>query len=67
MSFKKSARLNQIYERLKNSSGVSMSDLAREFEVSIKTIARDFKALQGLGAYKNGQLLCLDKRKQKMI
>lgn len=65
MSFKKSARLNQIYERLKNSSGVSFDDLAREFEVSKKTIARDFKALQDLGAYKNGQLLCLDKKKAK--
>lgn len=62
MSSKKSLRLNLLYERLKNTSGVSFDDLAREFEVSKKTIARDFKALQSRGAYKNGQLLCLDER-----
>lgn len=62
MSSKKSLRLNQLYERLKNTSGVSFDDLAREFEVSKKTISRDFKALQSRGAYKNGQLLCLDER-----
>lgn len=65
MSFKKSFRLNQLYERLKNTSGVSFDDLASEFEVSKKTIARDFKALQSRGAYKNGQLLCLDERLAK--
>lgn len=67
MSSKKSLRLNLLYERLKNTSGVSFDDLAREFEVSKKTIARDFKALQSRGAYKNGQLLCLDERLEKRL
>ena len=60
MSQTKTARLNALYERLKSANGISMSDLAAEFEVSAKTIQRDFKALQRFGAYKSGRLLYLD-------
>ena len=60
MSQTKTARLNALYERLKGANGISMSDLAAEFEVSAKTIQRDFKALQRFGAYKSGRLLYLD-------
>ena len=61
----KATRLNALYERLKNSNGVSIGELAKEFEVSTKTIQRDFKALQGLGAYKSGHLLFLDKKRAR--
>lgn len=60
MSQTKTARLNALYERLKSANGISIKDLAAEFEVSAKTIQRDFKALQRLGAYKSGRLLYLD-------
>lgn len=60
MSQTKTTRLNALYERLKGANGISMSDLAAEFEVSAKTIQRDFKALQRFGAYKSGRLLYLD-------
>ena len=60
MSQTKTARLNALYERLKSANGISIKDLAKEFEVSAKTIQRDFKALQRLGAYKSGRLLYLD-------
>ena len=49
MSQTKTARLNALYERLKSANGISMSDLAAEFEVSAKMIQRNFKALQRLG------------------
>lgn len=65
MSKTKSARLNALYERLKNANGLSFEDLANEFEVSKKTIQRDFAELQSLGAYKSGRLLFLDKRRAK--
>ena len=65
MTAPKATRLNALYERLKNSNGISIGDLAKEFEVSTKTIQRDFKALQGLGAYKSGHLLFLDKKRAK--
>ncbi len=61
MSRTKSTRLNALYERLKNSGGLSYEQLAFEFGVSQKTLQRDFKDLQRLGAYKSGRLLCLDK------
>lgn len=60
MSQTKTARLNALYERLKGANGISIKDLAAEFEVSAKTIQRDFKALQRFGAYKSGRLLYLD-------
>lgn len=60
MSQTKTTRLNALYKRLKGANGISMSDLATEFEVSAKTIQRDFKALQRFGAYKSGRLLYLD-------
>lgn len=56
----KTTRLNALYERLKSANGISIKDLATEFEVSAKTIQRDFKALQRLGAHKSGRLLYLD-------
>lgn len=60
MSQTKTTRLNALYERLKSANGISIKDLAKEFEVSAKTIQRDFKALQRFGAYKSGRLLYLD-------
>lgn len=66
MNSPRTTRINLLYERLKSANGIRIGDLAREFEVSTKTIARDFKELQGLGAYKVGQLLCLDKILIKM-
>lgn len=63
MNSPRTTRINMLYERLKNANGISISDLACEFEVSTKTIARDFKELQSFGAYKVGQLLCLDKKR----
>ena len=62
MNSPRTTRINLLYERLKNSNGISIGDLAREFGVSTKTIARDFAELRNLGAYKVGQLLCLDKK-----
>ena len=63
MNTPRTTRINQLYERLKNSNGISPSDLAEEFGVSTKTIQRDFAELRNLGAYKVGQLLCLDKKR----
>lgn len=63
MTSPRTTRLNALYERLKNANGISISDLAREFEVSTKTIQRDFKDLQSLGAYKSGRMLLLDKKR----
>lgn len=63
MTSPRAVRINLLYERLKSANGVSISDLAREFEVSTKTIARDFRELQSLGAYKIGQLLYLNKKR----
>ncbi len=65
MSHAKSTRINALYERLRNANGLRIIDLAREFGVSPKTIARDFAELQQLGAYKVGQLICLDKTRAK--
>lgn len=61
MNSPRTTRINLLYERLKSANGIRIGDLAREFEVSTKTIARDFRELQNLGAYKVGQLLCFDK------
>ena len=63
MNTPRTTRINMLYERLKSANGISISDLASEFEVSTKTIARDFRELQSLGAYKVGQLLYLDKKR----
>ena len=63
MNSPRTTRINLLYERLKSANGIRISDLAREFEVSTKTIARDFRELQNLGAYKVGQLLYLDKKR----
>lgn len=65
MNYDKATRLNQLYERIKNANGVRMCDLAREFGVSTKTLQRDFKELQNLGAHKVGQLVCLDTARAK--
>ena len=66
MNSPRTMRINLLYERLKSANGIRIGDLAREFEVSTKTIARDFRELQNLGAYKVGQLLHLDKTLIKM-
>lgn len=63
MNSPRTTRINLLYERLKSANGIRIGDLAREFEVSTKTIARDFRELQNLGAYKVGQLLYLDKKR----
>ncbi len=63
MNSPRATRINLLYERLKNANGISIGDLAREFEVSTKTIARDFAELKNFGAYKVGQLLYLDKKR----
>lgn len=65
MNSPRTMRINLLYERLKSANGIRIGDLAREFEVSTKTIARDFRELQNLGAYKVGQLLHLDKNVDK--
>ncbi len=46
MNSPRTTRINLLYERLKNANGISIGDLAREFEVSTKTIARDFTELK---------------------
>lgn len=66
MNSPRTMRINLLYERLKSANGIRIGDLAREFEVSTKTIARDFMELQNLGAYNAGQLLRLDKTLIKM-
>ena len=55
MNSPRTTRINLLYERLKSANGISIGDLAREFEVSTKTIARDFRELQNLGAMVNWQ------------
>lgn len=61
----KNSRLNALYERLKRANGLSMSALAAEFGVSVKTLQRDFNALRNFGAYKVGRLLFLDAKRAK--
>lgn len=65
MDSHKNTRLNLLFERLKNANGLRLCDLAREFEVSTKTLQRDFKELQKLGAYKDGQLVFIDTKRAK--
>lgn len=50
MSQTKTTRLNALYERLKGAKGISMSDLAAEFEVSAKMIQQiqDFAKICGV-------------------
>lgn len=43
MNSPRTTRINLLYERLKSTNGIRIGDLAREFEVSTKTIARDFR------------------------
>lgn len=61
MNSPRTTRINLLYERLKSANGARLGELARELGVSTKTIARDFRELQSLGAYKVGQLLCFHK------
>ena len=37
MNSPRTTRINMLYERLKRANGISISDLASEFEVSAKT------------------------------
>ncbi|WP_157279208.1 helix-turn-helix transcriptional regulator [Aliarcobacter butzleri] len=54
-------RLNQIYEILKNNThGLNMSELAKEFDVSTKTIQRDLKELEKFGAIREGRTWKID-------
>lgn len=50
MSQTKTARLNALYERLKSANGISIKDLAAEFEVSAKMIQQiqDFAKVCGV-------------------
>lgn len=66
MNSPRTMRINLLYERLKSANGVRLGELAKELGVSTKTLQRDFKELQKLGAYKVGQLLCFDKTLIKM-
>ena len=47
-------RINQIYEMLKNNThGMTITELAKELDVSTKTIQRDlYKVLSDFGAIK---------------
>lgn len=65
MNSPKATRLNLLYERLKSTNGVRLGELAKELGVSTKTLQRDFKELQKLGAYKVGQLVFLDTKRAK--
>ena len=66
MNSPRTMRINLLYERLKSANGARLGELAKELGVSTKTLQRDFKELQKLGAYKVGQLLRLDKTLIKM-
>lgn len=50
MSQTKTTRLNALYERLKGANGISIKDLAAEFEVSAKMIQQiqDFAKVCGV-------------------
>lgn len=61
----KSKRLEMLYDRIKRANGISLKALCAEFGVSAKTLQRDFKDLQTLGAYKNGRLIFIDKTRAK--
>ncbi len=55
-------RINQIYDRLlKTPTGVSISELSKELDVSTKTIQRDlYEVLQEYGAIKEGRQWKID-------
>lgn len=57
-------RINTIYEILSCSNeGISMAQLAKELDVSTKTIQRDlYEELSKYGAVKNGRLWKIDKK-----
>lgn len=59
MNSPRTTRINLLYERLKSANGARLGELAKELGVSTKTLQRDFKELQKLGAYKVGQLCAL--------
>ncbi|ETD24776.1 HTH domain-containing protein [Helicobacter macacae] len=54
MNSPRTTRINLLYERLKSANGARLGELAKELGVSTKTLQRDFKELQKLGAYKVG-------------
>ncbi len=54
MNSPRTTRINLLYERLKSANGARLGELAKEIGVSTKTLQRDFKELQKLGAYKIG-------------
>lgn len=43
MNSPRTTRINRLYERLKSANGIRIGDLAREFDISTKIIARDFR------------------------
>src|SRR5574344_1176679 len=55
-------RINQIYEMLKNNvNGMTIAELAKELDVSTKTIQRDlYEVLSDLGAVKEGRTWKID-------
>lgn len=57
----KQSRHQAILERLRGECGASIGDLARELNVSTKTIQRDLANLAHFGVRKNGRMLVLDK------
>lgn len=66
MSQTKTTRLNALYERLKSANGVSIGELAKEFEVSAKTIQRILRLCKGLGRIKVGGCFIWTKALPKM-
>ena len=55
-------RINQIYEMLKNNvHGMTITELAKELDVSTKTIQRDlYEVLNDFGAIKEGRTWKID-------
>jgi DeoR/GlpR family transcriptional regulator of sugar metabolism len=55
-------RINQIYEMLKNNvHGMTITELAKELDVSTKTIQRDlYEVLSDFGAIKEGRTWKID-------
>lgn len=60
-------RINQIYERLSNTThGLTITELANELDVSTKTIQRDlYDVLVEFGAVKEGRVWKIDPKKKK--
>lgn len=61
----KYSRINQIYEQLSiNPTGITIGDLAKQLEVSTKTIQRDlYEVLAEFGAVKEGRYWKIDTKK----